>query len=496
MMQQRLCLIIIGSVLVASIQHATAARKGPGPTNDAYYGKVQIIAVHSKAKNGTFYHEHQLHLQLKNGEMKRLLFPTEPTKLPSSGSYVMVRATKMEHCVKDKKTVVPGNPICVASMMAHESATSDRFAVGQPRGKMVMKPLVVVLNVCNYGIPTDPESLNGVLWSDAANAALNTVQGAYKACSYGQASFSQKDGGKVLDTVVNIPCSGTTPGGNSYDSSQCPYVDWAAVADDILTKQMGINLKKYNRLIYIVPSGSSPCNFGGMGHVGCTSDCKAWLNGAIALQPAAYLHELGHNLYLNHAGVNGDNGYGDYSAAMGFCCDLRCYNTPHSYQLGWVSPLDTLSVGSFGAGRWQRYTVPAHVTSPKNFIRINPDWVDSAAAYHMFISYRKKIGYDTGLNADTGFGNRVIVYSSLASDAQPYTSFEKSLTASDPFWKEARLGSNLVVAVTDFLDNAAVVWVCRPSEDVETTCSDGYDNDCDGYIDSKDSDCQASVQSH
>lgn len=38
MMQQRLCLIIIGSVLVASIQHATAARKGPGPTNDAYYG--------------------------------------------------------------------------------------------------------------------------------------------------------------------------------------------------------------------------------------------------------------------------------------------------------------------------------------------------------------------------------------------------------------------------------------------------------------------------
>lgn len=68
------------------------------------------------------------------------------------------------------------------------------------------------------------QSLNGVLWSDAANAALNTVQGAYKACSYGQASFSQKDGGKVLDTVVNIPCSGTTPGGNSYDSSQCPYV--------------------------------------------------------------------------------------------------------------------------------------------------------------------------------------------------------------------------------------------------------------------------------
>lgn len=47
----------------------------------AVAGKVQIIAVHSKAKNGTFYHEHQLHLQLKNGEMKRLLFPTEPTKV-------------------------------------------------------------------------------------------------------------------------------------------------------------------------------------------------------------------------------------------------------------------------------------------------------------------------------------------------------------------------------------------------------------------------------
>lgn len=45
----------------------------------------------------------------------------------------------------------------LSCLVCRAAATSDRFAVGQPRGKMVMKPLVVVLNVCNYGIPTDPE---------------------------------------------------------------------------------------------------------------------------------------------------------------------------------------------------------------------------------------------------------------------------------------------------------------------------------------------------
>lgn len=53
-----------------------------------------------------------------------------------------------------------------------------------------------------------------------------------------------------------------------------------------------------------------------------------------------YMHELGHHFALGHAGQSQPDGsfveYGDFSCAMGYCCSMRCYNTPHSYQIGWL----------------------------------------------------------------------------------------------------------------------------------------------------------------
>lgn len=74
--------------------------------------------------------------------------------------------------------------------------------------------------------------------------------------------------------------------------------------------------------------------------------------------PTAWLHELGHNLYLNHAGSyasDGANGlhfhaYKDDACAMGHCCLSRCFNAPHSLQLGWASPLAVLHRGSLQPG--------------------------------------------------------------------------------------------------------------------------------------------------
>eukprot|EP00882_Tetradesmus_deserticola_P029122 GHRQ01032545.1.p3 GENE.GHRQ01032545.1~~GHRQ01032545.1.p3 ORF type:complete len:126 (+),score=39.24 GHRQ01032545.1:369-746(+) len=70
------------------------------------------------------------------------------------------------------------------------------------------------------------------------------------------------------------------------------------------------------------------------------------------------MHELGHNLYLNHAGsfqpVAGGGSqfvaYKDDSGAMGHCCSTRCFNAPHSHQLGWSTAIDTLNKDNFAAG--------------------------------------------------------------------------------------------------------------------------------------------------
>jgi hypothetical protein len=38
------------------------------------------------------------------------------------------------------------------------------------------------------------------------------------------------------------------------------------------------------------------------------------------------------------------------SCLMGGCCALRCFNAPHSWQLGWGSPLAVLNSATFPVG--------------------------------------------------------------------------------------------------------------------------------------------------
>lgn len=70
------------------------------------------------------------------------------------------------------------------------------------------------------------------------------------------------------------------------------------------------------------------------------------------------MHELGHNLFLNHAGsfqpVRSGGiqyiAYKDDSGAMGHCCSTRCFNAPHSFQLGWSKPIDVLNKDNLPQG--------------------------------------------------------------------------------------------------------------------------------------------------
>ena len=79
----------------------------------------------------------------------------------------------------------------------------------------------------------------------------------------------------------------------------------------------------------------------GMGNTGCSgSYCYSWIPHSYADKVQDYLHEIGHNLNLAHAGDLTQSGsgaeYGDMSCAMGFCCSIRCYNAPHAWELGWL----------------------------------------------------------------------------------------------------------------------------------------------------------------
>ncbi len=105
-------------------------------------------------------------------------------------------------------------------------------------------------------------------------------------------------------------------------------------------------------------------------------------------EPVAYFHELGHNLFLNHAGTQGDGGYSDLSDAMGECCNVRCFSTPHLHQLGWAEPVATLHAQNLPAGVWQHFSLPASITASKHFLQIRPDWNHNVTGFNIFVAFR------------------------------------------------------------------------------------------------------------
>ena len=81
--------------------------------------------------------------------------------------------------------------------------------------------------------------------------------------------------------------------------------------------QIGIDLYKYKHRILLLPSVRA-CPWSGYGQQGCWrgSRCLNFINSAgSTLGFSTVLHELGHNLGLQHSGLS-TNQYGDSSCVM------------------------------------------------------------------------------------------------------------------------------------------------------------------------------------
>jgi hypothetical protein len=108
------------------------------------------------------------------------------------------------------------------------------------------------------------------------------------------------------------------------------------------------------------------------------------------------MHELGHNMMLAHSGMGTDE-YADLSCAMGYCCDLRCYNAPNNHVLGWSAPIADLT--TLGAQRRVAFSIPA------GFLRKHRDHVRFNDVY---VSYKSSRGIESELGA--GLHRNVLVH--------------------------------------------------------------------------------------
>lgn len=90
--------------------------------------------------------------------------------------------------------------------------------------------------------------------------------------------------------------------------------------------------------------------------------------------------------FLNHASLPTKGGeYLDSSSPMGRCCSDRCYNAPHAWQLGWLTP-QTLDERSLKPGQARTITFFSQTRSKASSLLINATWAPKTVP--LFISYR------------------------------------------------------------------------------------------------------------
>lgn len=202
-------------------------------------------------------------------------------------------------------------------------------------------------------VPVTNSELNRLILDRSNSRSLVSF---YEANSFGQANFS----GDVLpDVTINTSLT------------SCPNNTWSDMVDNILIYQKGVDLNKYQKIIYVFPNLMEVCApYGGRGSMGELQG-RSWIWDNQS-NPDYYIHEFGHNLGLDHANKldckgksvanykdcrdsnpypNTEQGfgrgieYGDYFDVMGYN-RLFHLNPVEKVQLGWIPSRAITQIGS------------------------------------------------------------------------------------------------------------------------------------------------------
>jgi len=230
----------------------------------------------------------------------------------------------------------------------------------------------------------------------------HNLQDWFHKCSYGKTVFEPNENIIIRDAPI-FGCTNATTTQYNWRWPTCTDNFTWDIYNTIVqyfrnTLQLSFN--NHKRIAMFLPSGGR-CSWSGLAMLNCPNPpCGTWMMGTDVMLMA---HEFGHTMGLQHA-TSDDAEYGDSSDAMGSGNSLRCLNAVYSSQLGWSLPILVLNAQTQTQtqtqlhGRWIQYQLPPMQLNDTNHIRIDGVRWDGLLQWtSMFISFRARVGYDSGL---------------------------------------------------------------------------------------------------
>jgi hypothetical protein len=243
----------------------------------------------------------------------------------------------------------------------------------------------------------------------------------FSSCSYGQLTFAafsgNMNGQSVQGGIYEVTISERTASKNKYEVQ--------GFVIDKLNRDLGSNFwSQIDHLMIFMPS-----NVGAFAaYAEYPGKLSVYDGHGASYGSIYYLHEIGHNLYLDHSGRAG-NEYADVTCSMGYAIDKDdhrvCFNPPKSWALGWYEDKHvTLEMEGGAVEEISLVGVAEYNIAGNNelFVRL----VNGAGGDDYFIGFNRAVG----INADqTEAKNQVTVTKSGGSEKKSFRVAEMSAGA-------------------------------------------------------------------